>query len=126
MQKSRSTICKGTKHSLGKGNMGRYIDCSKASMASPSRALSEQRKIAKILKSVHEDIAGRESKEKDMKHLAAARERDHPLTPPQPRGSHERKGSPSEFRMLRRIISEGNVSADKVLAQKDVIQNRFM
>ena len=95
MQKSHSTICKGPKHSLGKGNMGTYIDCSKSSMASPSRALSEQRKIAKILKSVHDDNVRRESKERDLKPLPALIETDPPKTLPQPRGYHEGKGSDS-------------------------------
>ena len=115
MQKGRETIVKGTKHSLGRGNMSRYIDCSKSSMASPSRALSEQRKLAKIIKGVHEQEA--KGKLPGTPERKAINFDEHKAeTPPQPRGVSNSVCSPTEFRVLRKYLHKRNVSADHVLS----------
>ena len=117
MQKTRETITKGTKHSLGKGNMGRYIDCSKSSMASPSRALAVQRKLAKILKRIHEDG---EAKSENRQATPERKKMRAPIpkfeTPPQPRGVHDALKSPSGFRVLRKVLNEQGKTADDVLS----------
>ena len=122
MQKTRVTIAKGTKHSLGRGNMDKYIDCSKASMASPSRALAEQRKLANILKTIHEDnaIDQPESIENILFPDVEVVTNDVLGTPPpprQPRGSYDAAGSPSKFQMLRKFLMKNGISPDNLLAQ---------
>ena len=84
-------------------------------MASPSRALAEQRKLAKILQRVHEEGEENSANRQTTPERKMIRAPIPKLeTPPQPRGVHDALSSPFGFRVLR-VLEEQGKTADDVL-----------
>ena len=90
-------------------------------MASPSRALSGQRKLAKFISNIHEEQAAEHNISFTPLKQALAFDESKVETTKQPRGIHSGTGSPRELRVLRKYLSNQDISADDVVVRGNQI-----